>query len=188
MVSVTAQLLIVMTKVITWIINATLLARQVIRLPHSDIQYAVKLNWFFCFFSRIHNIQLPSIYFSRHFLPEDQQPTPQICGLHWGSRTDIWSVVKQLQKKMANCIFSVYLGNFSGGFRLDCGSRQLHSYCHHVEVERLRRAGLPLRNVRAWPKNGKNSDKFQSASLQSGLFFLTNLKKQWQWFFLLSHF
>lgn len=100
-ISVTPQLLIVLTKVTVWIIHAALLARQVIRLLHSETEYSVKLNWFFCFFSRIHDIQLPSVYFSRHFLPEDQQPTPQICGLHWGNGTDIWSVVKQLQKQVA---------------------------------------------------------------------------------------
>lgn len=88
-VSLTPQLLILLTKITACIINAALLSRQFIMLPHSDIHYSVKLNLLFCFFSRIHNIQLPFVYFSRHFLPEDQQPAPQIWGLHWGNHTDI---------------------------------------------------------------------------------------------------
>lgn len=191
-ISVTPQLLIVLTKVTAWIIHAALLARQVIRLLHSETQYSVKLNWFFCFFSRIHDFQLPSVYFSRHFLPEDQQPTPQICGLHWGNGTDIWSVAKQLQKQFALlltgfffCVTRLFFWWFSAWLWESPASQLLSS----------RGSRAPKR---IWPSSPecklstKDANRFQSASLQCDYLWkhycfvfvkchlLTKPKNQWQ--------
>lgn len=143
-VSVAPQLLIWWTEITAWIMNAVLLSRRFVRLPLSDMHYSVKLNLLFSFFSRIHNVQLPFVYFSRHFLPEDQQPAPQIWGLHWGNHTDMWSPVKRtkISFSFVYCVVSVSLGYFSGGFWLDCGNHELHSYHHHVDVGHLRRAFL----------------------------------------------
>lgn len=142
--------------------NAVLLSRRFVRLPLSDVRYSVKLNRLFSFFSRIHNVQLPFVYFSGHFLPEDQQPAPQIWGLHWGNHTDMSSPVKRTKISFffVYCVVSVSLGYFSGGFWLDCGNHELHSYHHLVDVGHLRQAFLCRMYQR--PKIRNYKDIFQS--------------------------
>lgn len=62
----------------------------------------------------------------------------------------------------------VSLGCFPGGFWPAGGSRQLHSHRHHVDVEHLRGAGLPLQDVSARPGPGI-TDTFHLIPLSSAL-------------------
>lgn len=71
----------------------------------------------------------------------------------------------KLGSSFAHWVLCVSLGYFSGGLWCDCGSHQLHSYHRHVDVQHLRRAGLPLQNVSTSPKIRKHTDTFHSDQL-----------------------